>query len=235
VEQFEDIRRDSRAGVSIRGLADRYGVHRRTVRAAIADAVPPARKVAQRVRPVTGPWEAIVREILETDRTVHRKQRHTARRIWERLLDEHGAQVGESTVRHLVAECKREMRWDTVDVTVAQTHLPGREAEVDFGEFDAFIDGQLCRLHMFVMRLSCSGRAFHAAYPSPSTEAFLDGHVRALAAFGAVPGRIRYEYVARHIFVLLFPVWLCARPGVLVFGWALGSGFLVAGSPARVT
>jgi len=67
------MRRGYRDGASIRELADGHGVHRRTVRAALADAVPPPRKVAVRVSPVSGQWEPIVRGWLDDDRKVHRK------------------------------------------------------------------------------------------------------------------------------------------------------------------
>ncbi len=54
MEQFEGIRRDSRnQGMSIRALAKRHGVHRRTVRQALADATPPPRKAPQRAAPAT--------------------------------------------------------------------------------------------------------------------------------------------------------------------------------------
>jgi hypothetical protein len=64
---------------------------------------------------------------------------------------------------------------------------------VDFGEFHAMIAGVLLKLWLFVLRLSCSGRAFHVAFATQAQEAFLEGHVLAFEHFGAVPGRIRYD------------------------------------------
>jgi len=78
-------------------------------------------------------------------------------------------------------------------VTIVQQHPPGGEAEVDFGEFEAAVAGVSVRLWLFVMRLSSSGRAFAHAYAHQAQEAFFDGHVRGFAAFGGVPGRIRYD------------------------------------------
>jgi hypothetical protein len=69
----------------------------------------------------------------------------------------------------------------------------GAEAEVAFGEFWTRIDGGLVKCWMFVMRLSCSGRAFHVAFTTQGQEAFLQGHVLAFAHFAGVPGRIRYD------------------------------------------
>ena len=72
-----------------------------------------------------------------------------------------------------VASRRAELGLDNTEVMVPQSHEPGAEAEVDFGEFHAVIAGALAKLWMFVMRLSCSGRAFHVAFvtgtgPSPS-------------------------------------------------------------------
>lgn len=100
MEQFERIRRDARdEGLSIRALADKHKVHRRTVRAALADAVPPPRKAPERVAPVLGPHEARVRAWLTKDLEAPKKQRHTARRVWQRLIEEEGVAVAESSVR----------------------------------------------------------------------------------------------------------------------------------------
>jgi transposase len=194
VEQFEGIRRDRRQGLSIRQLAAKHQVHRRTVRAALADAVPPPRKTAQREAVAFGPYEGVVRSWLVADLDAPRKQRHTARRVWQRLLDEHDAQVAESTIRPHVARLKVEVGLARKDVTVAQTHPPAEEAEVDFGQFEASIAGVVLRLWMFVMRLSHSGRAVHLAYANQAQESFLDGHVKAFDILGGVPtGMIRYD------------------------------------------
>jgi transposase len=195
VELFEQIRRDWRAGgSSIRELAVRHQVHRRTVRQALASAVPPPRKAYPlRPRPAIGPYEAIIDGWLVADREVPRKQRHTARRVWQRLVAEHGASVAEVTVSRYVARRRAELGLEQVQVTVPQAHEPGAEAEVDFGEFHAVIAGVLLKLWLFVMRLSCSGRAFHVAFATQAQEAFLEGHVLAFEYFGAVPGRVRYD------------------------------------------
>ena len=195
VELFEQIRRDRRVGkLSIRELADKYHVHRRTVRQALASAIPPPRKAyPRRPRPAIDPWVEVIDSWLLADRDVPRKQRHTARRVWQRLVAEHGAQLSEVTVSRYVARRKSELGLDRVEVMVSQTHEPGAEAEVDFGEFYARIGGAMLKLWMFVMRLSCSGRAFHVAFATQAQEAFLEGHVLALAHFGAVPARIRYD------------------------------------------
>lgn len=80
MEQFERIRRDRRDHeMSIRGLAKKHKVHRRTVRQALADATPPTRKIPERSSPVLGPHVEVVRGWLIADLKVKPKQRHTAR------------------------------------------------------------------------------------------------------------------------------------------------------------
>ena len=93
----------------------------------------------------------------------------------------------------MCARRKVELGLAEVEVAVPQTHPPGEEAEVDFGEFYARSPGCWMKLWMFVMRLSHSGRAFHVAFGTQAQEAFLDGHVLAFEHFGGVPGRIRYD------------------------------------------
>src|SRR5256885_3719276 len=143
VELFEQIRRDrDREGLSIRALAARHGVHRRAVRQALASAVPPAkRSPSSRPAPRLGAYRALIDAWLEADREAPRKQRHTARRVWQRLVDEHGAQIGESTVRRYVAGARRRKGMAVVDVSVPQTHPLGAEAEVDFGNVSFYLDG----------------------------------------------------------------------------------------------
>jgi transposase len=160
----------------------------------LAEAVPPPRKVAVRVAPASGSYVDVVRSWLVDDRSAPRKQRHTARRVWQRLVDEHGADVGESTVRRVVAQLRLEVDSGLALVMVPQTHRPAEEAEVDFGDFHAVIDGETVKLFMFVLRLSHSGKAVHIAYGNTAQESFLDGHVRAFAVLGGVPtGMIRYD------------------------------------------
>jgi len=195
VELSGQIRRDWRAGgASIRELADRHHVHRRTVRQALASAVPPPRKAyAERSRPAIGAYTAVTGQWLVADKDVPRKQRHTARRVWQRLVAEQGAELAEVTVSRYVARRRTELGLAGVLVSVPQAHAPGAEAEVDFGEFHAHIAGMLVKVWMFVMRLSSSGRAFHVAFATQAQEAFLEGHVLAFGYFGAVPGRVRYD------------------------------------------
>jgi len=198
VELYERIRRDRRVDpdVSVRELARRYRVHRRDVRRALASPVPPPRKTPARVAPAVGPYEEIIRGWLRADLDAPVKQRHTARRVWQRLVAEQGADVGESTVRAFVARVRAEVALEhgrAPDVVVPQEHPPAVEGEVDFGECYAVIAGATVKVHLFILRLSHSGRAFAHAYGHQAQEAFFDGHVGAFAWLSGVPGRVRYD------------------------------------------
>jgi len=194
VELFEVIRRDEREeGLSVRALARRHKVHRRTVRQALASALPPPRAVPRRAAPVMGPWTPLVREWLVADRDAPRKQRHTARRIWERLVEEQAAGVAESTVRQAVRELRMGLESGIADVTIVGCHEPGEEAEVDFGEATVIVAGEPVKVHLFHLRLSASGRSVTLAFLSEDQQALLEGHALAFTRLGGVPARIRYD------------------------------------------
>jgi transposase len=191
---YEQIRRaHDREGLSVRALARRFGVHRRDVRRALASPVPPERKRAERSAPKLEAWKPLIEEWLAEDRSAPRKQRHTGRRVWQRLVEEHGAEVGESTVRRFVAEVRRTQEVAPAEVMVPQRHVLGDEAEVDFGSVTVEVGGARIDVSLVVMRLSASGKSFARAYLSEGQEVFLDGHVRGFEHFGGVPVRVRYD------------------------------------------
>ena len=195
VEVFEQIRRDrEREGLSIRALAARYGVHRRTVRQALAAAMPQPRKRPEgRPAPRLGAYRELVDSWLVADREAPRKQRHTAHRVWRRLVDEHGAEVAERTVREYVHRRRRELGDPPREAFVPMAHQPGVEAEVDWGEAEAVIGGQRRTVHLFVMRACFSGAAFVIAFERECQQAFLEAHVEALHWFGGVFEQVRYD------------------------------------------
>ena len=196
MELFEEIRRARRVDpeVSIHELARRFETHRRTVREALLSAVPVPRKpVVGRPCPVMGQWMPIIDEWLAADLTAPRKQRHTGRRVWERLVDEHQSTASERAVRKYVKVAKERIGLNEIEVMVPQQHPLGFEAEVDFGAISFYLAGVLTMGEMFVMRLSASGKAFRRAYLHEAQEVFFDGHVRAFDMFGGVPERIRYD------------------------------------------
>jgi hypothetical protein len=124
VELFEQLRREYEFGIgTIKGVARKFGVHRRLVRQAVNSALPPVRTYRHRSRPVLGAVEGFIDGILEADRQAPRKQRHTARRIYRRILAEMpGHRVAESTVRNYVHDRKRALGLLIQETYVAQSY-----------------------------------------------------------------------------------------------------------------
>jgi transposase-like protein len=106
VELFERIRRAYELEKkSIRAIARQYGVHRRMVRQAIANAIPPDRKTPQRPQPQMDEVKEFIKQILEKDKKEPRKQHHTAHRIFVRIGKEiPSIKVSERTVRKYVQQ-----------------------------------------------------------------------------------------------------------------------------------
>jgi transposase len=200
VEVFEVIRRDHRReDLSIRQLADRHRVHRRTVRQALESAVPPPRKPRVFPAPVLDPVKPLIDAMLRSDVDAPKKQRHTARRVLARLVDEHGAvDLSYSTVRDYVAKRRPEIAAEAGKPLeagcVPQTHPPAAEGEVDFHDLWVVLRGVKTKTALFTMRLSFSGRAAHRVSLSQGQEAFLESHVYAFERLGGVPlDKIRYD------------------------------------------
>jgi transposase len=204
VELFELIRRDRDAEhLSIRELARRHGVHRRAVRQALADATPPPRKRPEgRPAPALGPYRALIDEWLLGDRAAPPKQRHSARRIWQRLVEERGAEVAEVTVRRHVRARRRELGM-AGEAFVPQIHPAGAEAEVDWGEATVIMRARPIHVGLFYLRACHSGAAYVAAFPRMTQQAFLEGHAGAFAFFGGVFGLIRYDNLSSAVKLVL--------------------------------
>jgi transposase len=190
VELYARVRRACHVdGLSERAAARLFGIDRKTVSKILKHSVPPGyRRSKPPARPKLDPFIPIIDQILEADRAVLKKQRHTAQRIFERLRDEHGFSGGVTIVTDYVREKKRRTR----EVFVPLSHPPGH-TQVDFGEALGEIGGVQCKLHYFAMALPHSDAVFMKAYPAETTEAFCDGHVAAFAFFGGVPLSILYD------------------------------------------
>lgn len=194
VELFEAIRRDARVhGRSIRQIARERGIHRRMVRQALSDAVPPPRRATHRTPPVlTEQMREQIDTWLRADKQAPRKQRHTARRIWQRLRAELDFVGAESTVRRVVSQRRRALGLGK-EAFVPLSHRAGEEAEVDWYEAQVQFSWGLETMQFFAMRACSSGREFHIAFPRQTQQAFLEAHVAAFAHFGGVFETLRYD------------------------------------------
>lgn len=197
VELFEEIRREYEFGVgTIQGVARKFGVHRRMVREALANAIPAEKPAVSRARPRLGPFVDFIEAILEADRKAPRKQRHTAHRIYVRIGQElPRSQVAESTVRQYVRERKHALGLLARETFVPQSYPWGQEAQVDWYEAQADLGGERQKLQVFVLRSMAAGGAFHRAYHRPTQQAFLEAHQLGFRYFGGVFRRVRYDNV----------------------------------------
>ncbi|MFJ5851288.1 IS21 family transposase [Streptomyces sp. NPDC092903] len=185
--------------MSLRALKRKYGVGYETVQRALISALPEPRKKMRPRETRLDPYKSVIDAILRVDLTAPRKQRHTVKRIFDRLLDEHDAvDISYQMVRVYVAVRREEIRLQAgkgvVDAFVPQTHKPGAEAEVDFGDVTVKLAGELVTCYLFAFRLSYPGKAVHRIFASAGQEAFFEGHVHALNVLGGVPtGKVRYD------------------------------------------
>jgi transposase len=178
-----------RDGLSGREAARRFGIDRGTVAKIVGHSVPPGyRQGKPRVRPKLDAHAGFIDEILKSDLTEPKKQRHTILRLFERLRDERGFDGGYTTVRDYV----RPRRLLLKEVFVPLTHPPGH-AQADFGEAWAVLGGVRRKVHVLVVDLPQSDAIFLKAYHAETAEALCDGHVAAFDFFGGVPLSILYD------------------------------------------
>jgi transposase len=176
-------------GMSRRDTARRYGIDPRTVAKMLAFSVPPGyRRSRPPARPKLDPFIGIIERILEEDKGQPAKQRHTSKRIFEWLRDEHGYACGITIVRAYVHEQRQRLR----EMFVPLRHDPGH-AQVDFGEELAVIGGVERKIHFFAMDLPHSAACLVQAYPAESSEALCEGHNVSFEFFGGVPCSILYD------------------------------------------
>jgi transposase len=190
VELYARVRHAVRIeGISERAAADRFGVNPRTVSKMLKFSIPPGYvRTKPPIRPKLGEFIGVIDAIVMADRDRPKKQRHTSKRIFERLRDEHGFTGKITIVKDYIAGWRQR----TQEMFVPLVHPPGH-AQVDFGEAIGVIGGVERKIHFFAMDLPYSDAIFVVAYPAETTEAFCDGHVRAFAFFEGVPQSILYD------------------------------------------
>jgi transposase len=190
VELYAQVRRLVMVdGHSQRAVARDFGLSRPMVRKMLQHAMPPGyRRTRTPRRPKIEPFLGLIEATLESDKSVHRKQRHTAQKLFDRLRAEHGYTGGYTLVKNVVRDYERRTR----ELFVPLVHPPG-DAQVDFGEARVVINGFEQKGHFLAMVLPHSDAPFVEIFPTETTEAFCQGHVDAFAFFGGVPRSILYD------------------------------------------
>jgi transposase len=176
-------------GISERAAAERFGINPRTVSKMLRFSVPPGYvRTKPPIRPKLDEFTGVIVAILMADKDSPKKQRHTGKRVFERLRDEHGFPGKITIVKDYIAGWRQR----TQEMFVPLVHPPGH-AQADFGEAIGVIGGVERKIHFFAMDLPHSNAIFVIAYPAETTEAFCDGHVRAFAFFKGVLRSILYD------------------------------------------
>ena len=175
-------------GVSKREILRQKKMHWRTLEKILRDSVSPGyQRTAPIAKPKIGPFLGKIQEILTADKQMHRKQRHTAKKIWEELT-----KAGFTGKYTIVKDAVRALQKQSQEVFMPLVHRPG-EAQMDFGEALVKMGGVLRKVHFLAMVLPHSDAFFVMAFERECTETFWEGHVRAFEFFGGVPWRISYD------------------------------------------
>jgi transposase len=194
VDQYQLIRElYAVEGLSQRQIAKMLGVSRHTVKRYCEGQNVPWERISptHKGNPVVTPEvREFVQMCLDQDREHNRiKQKHTAKRIYDRLVEECGFSGGESTIRRLV----REMKGTLPAVYVPLAFAPGEAAQIDWGTATVIMAGQKVEVNLFCSRLCASCAPFVMAFPSQREEAFLEAHVKSFEFFGGVAETLIYD------------------------------------------
>jgi len=183
VDDYGQIRRSHRDGMSIRAIARTLGHSRRSVRNALSHAEPTGYTLkAARAAPKLGSLHGVIDQILIDDKQAPRKQRHTAMQVFRRLVAEHGYDGGYDQVRRYVGRCRQRHRQTFVPLS----HDPGQRTEADFGHIYVDYPEGRRQVPVFLVAWSYSHARFAMAMPTERTEAILTGMVEAFGFFDCV-------------------------------------------------
>ncbi len=190
MEMWTEVRRRVlNKELSKRAACKEYSIHWDTLTKILEHVEPPGyQQVSPRSKPKIGPFLPIIHKILKDDGKAPRKQRHTAKRIFDRLVEDHEFDGGYTIVKDAVRDWKQQSK----EVFLPLSHPMG-EAQVDFGFAQVDLAGQREKVALFVMTLPYSDVVFMQAFPRECTESFQEGHRRAFEFFCGVPRRISYD------------------------------------------
>lgn len=191
MSQIHSIRQMRKDGETISGIARDLGISRTTVYAKLEEDLSPKIPVKTHGKRLLDDYRHIIEGWMDEDAQNWRKQRHTARRIWQRLRDEHGVECCESTVRHYVCELKRERR--SLKECYLDLEWAPAEAQADFGEADFYVMGAKRRLSFFVLSFPFSNMGYAQLFPSENAECVCQALKQIFEHIGGVPIRIVFD------------------------------------------
>jgi transposase len=206
VEEKEMLTMDEKAeirhavlveGKSRRQVAHEMGCSRNTVRKMLEDSSRPRYRLSQpRGSPMLGPHKPLLQLWVEEDSRKVKKQRRTAKRMYQLLREEHGYMGAESSLRAYVGKLRAKTKQK---LYIPLAYAPGETGQLDFGEGEVTIAGERVTAHLFLMWLGYSGAPFVQAYPTEMQEVFFSGHVAAFEFFGGVPHEIWYDNLSNAV------------------------------------
>jgi len=194
MERYEGIRISKRVyGKSIHKISEETGHARQTIRKALSGEVCSYSTRQYQPYPALGPYLQTIDEWLEADKEQPKKQRHTGRRVYNRLKDEKGYARSETAVRHYVREAKLRLGLNKSKVFIPCDPESGKEAEIDWGGAAVYIGEVKVPIRLFCMRSRYSGKHFVRAYPCERQQAFFDGHMQGFNFFGGIYPVLVYD------------------------------------------
>ena len=200
VNEYTYIRMSHRVhGKKIREIARETGHSKNTVKKALRGEYNGYKIREKQPYPVLDPYLGIIDRWLEGDKNNPKKQRHTARRIYNRLCQEHGFQGSERAVRRYVSDAKKRLGLDARGVFIPLDPELGLEAEADWGTCHAVLGTTHTKLKMFCMRSKGSGKPFTQCFPCERQQALFEGHIRAFEFYGGVFPTLIYDNLSTAV------------------------------------
>lgn len=194
MDQYEYIRTAHRVyGKSVRQISRETGHDRKTIRKVLRGEPSGYEQRQSQPYPVLGPYLDLINRWLTEDKGAPKKQRHTATRIYHRLVNEEGFAGSAATVRQYVRQARIRLGVGSGKAFIPLEPDCGKEAEADWGGALAIIAGEGTRLKFFCMRSKYSGKHYVRFYPCERQAAFFDGHIHAFSFFGGVFRTVVYD------------------------------------------
>lgn len=200
VDQYNYIRAANRVyGKTIKQIARETGHSRNTIKKILRGEYNGYKTRENQPYPVLGPHIEVIEQWLADDKGQPKKQRHTAVRVFHRLQQEYDFTGSETTVRKYVREAKLRLGLSGQQAFIVSDPLVGAEAEVDWGNCHAIIDGTAVQLQLFCMRSKYSGKHFVRCYPCERQQALFDAHIQAFDFFGGIFPVLIYDNLSTAV------------------------------------